>query len=298
MVRPPAGKAPRTKKEVPIPKRIRNIKRLLAKESLPADVRIAQERILAALEAKRDAESHERTLSEVERNHQAKYRKIKFFELQKLRRVVKKATGSDLEAAHDKIAYVDNFPRAIRYISIIKPDAELDAGTLAQRNAILDAVRVARQNGSDLMAAAAGAVIDVSRLPAPLKRVVKAAGSSVGGALIKGKTPPHVEGRRQGKGKDDAIRSPTTQPHSEETMSKKKKTSSKRKKDDTDGDGHDRLETSDVKVPHSAMGHDAFFTDAPKDKAPLTTEVEGEPTVKRAKKKKSKESRKEKTSKK
>eukprot|EP00038_Savillea_parva_P000739 m.98355 g.98355 ORF g.98355 m.98355 type:complete len:96 (+) comp10253_c1_seq4:342-629(+) len=76
MVRPPAGKAPRTKKEVPIPKRIRNIKRLLAKESLPADVRIAQERILAALEAKRDAESHERTLSEVERNHQAKYRKV------------------------------------------------------------------------------------------------------------------------------------------------------------------------------------------------------------------------------
>ena len=42
MVRPPAGKAPRTKKEAPLPKRLRNIKRLLAKESLPADVRIAQ----------------------------------------------------------------------------------------------------------------------------------------------------------------------------------------------------------------------------------------------------------------
>jgi hypothetical protein len=37
-----AGKADRPKKEVPLPKRIRDIRRLLAKDTLAADVRVAQ----------------------------------------------------------------------------------------------------------------------------------------------------------------------------------------------------------------------------------------------------------------
>ncbi|KAI0774886.1 hypothetical protein BD413DRAFT_450194, partial [Trametes elegans] len=132
---------------------LRQTRRLLAKDTLAADVRVATERRLRALEA--DLAKAER--ARVERALAARYHKIKFFERQKVARKLaqarrrltaldgegegegkgkgkgkgegEKATRKEREELEGRLAelrvdlnYILNYPKTRKYISLFPPE--------------------------------------------------------------------------------------------------------------------------------------------------------------------------------
>ncbi|AOA60952.1 18S rRNA maturation protein [Komagataella phaffii CBS 7435] len=125
-------------------KKIRDIERLLRKQELPSDVRLENERALNAL--KMDLEDKKVDLRA--QKYAKKYHMIRFFEKKKALRNYKRVKN-ELEAATDKkeikklkkklhhceidLAYVVNFPKAEKYISLfpnpVDPNEKLSEET-------------------------------------------------------------------------------------------------------------------------------------------------------------------------
>ncbi|KAI0314582.1 hypothetical protein OF83DRAFT_1136129 [Amylostereum chailletii] len=122
---------------------LRQTRRLLAKESLAANVRVETERRLKALEAdlaRAEQANKERTMT-------VRYRKIKFFDRQKLTRRIKqtkkqlsdetlsakarKALEATLFELRVDLNYTINYPKTEPYISLFPPEVrqDADAGT-------------------------------------------------------------------------------------------------------------------------------------------------------------------------
>lgn len=111
---------------------LRQTRRLLAKESLAADVRVETERRLKALEA--DLARAE--TARKERTYAMKYHKVKFFERQKLVRRIKQvkrdltsAQGKEqtklegeLESLRVDLNYILHYPKTRKYISLFPPE--------------------------------------------------------------------------------------------------------------------------------------------------------------------------------
>lgn len=111
---------------------LRQTRRLLAKESLAADVRVETERRLKALEA--DLARAE--TARKERTYAMKYHKVKFFERQKLVRRIKQvkrdltsAQGKErekldieLEGLRVDLNYILHYPKTKKYISLFPPE--------------------------------------------------------------------------------------------------------------------------------------------------------------------------------
>ncbi|KAG8766408.1 18S rRNA maturation protein [Serendipita sp. 411] len=128
---------------------LRQVKRLLAKENLAADLRVATERRLKSLEddlAKAEQAKVERTMA-------TRYHKVKFFERQKalrkigqisktlesgvdaegekLRKKQRKALEKDLLERRIDLNYIVNYPKTIKYIALYAshPDHEGEEST-------------------------------------------------------------------------------------------------------------------------------------------------------------------------
>ncbi|KAL0240569.1 rRNA-processing protein EFG1 [Cryptococcus tetragattii IND107] len=113
---------------------IRQTKRLLAKENLEPGLRVSTQRRLTSLEA--DLAAAERR--EVEKKNGAKYHKVKFFERQKLVRLIRRfnrklldsETSSKKRSKHEEelldarimLNYVLHFPNTQKYISLFPSD--------------------------------------------------------------------------------------------------------------------------------------------------------------------------------
>ncbi|KAG1758709.1 hypothetical protein EDD22DRAFT_909362 [Suillus occidentalis] len=111
---------------------LRQTRRLLAKESLAADVRVETERRLKALEA--DLARAE--MARKERTYALKYHKVKFFERQKLVRRIKQVKRDltsgqgkerekldiELEGLRVDLNYVLHYPKTKKYISLFPPE--------------------------------------------------------------------------------------------------------------------------------------------------------------------------------
>ncbi|TFK50743.1 hypothetical protein OE88DRAFT_1735504 [Heliocybe sulcata] len=135
---------------------LRQTRRLLAKDNLAADVRVATERRLKSLEA--DLEAAERTRKE--RALAVRYHKIKFFERQKVVRRIsqtqKKLSGKDLSSKSRcalesalldlrvDLNYILHYPKLQKYISLFPPEVrhgEAPPPELEQEKAKTDARR-------------------------------------------------------------------------------------------------------------------------------------------------------------
>ncbi len=112
---------------------LRQTRRLLAKDNLAADVRVATERRLKSLEG--DLEKAEQ--GRLERAMATRYHKIKFFERQKVSRKIQQ-TKRKLAAATEKaerkkweahlaelrvdLSYIVHYPKTKKYISLFPPE--------------------------------------------------------------------------------------------------------------------------------------------------------------------------------
>ncbi|CAK9780508.1 hypothetical protein CC85DRAFT_283429 [Cutaneotrichosporon oleaginosum] len=121
---------------------LRQAKRLLNKENLEPSLRISTQRRVAALEA--DLAAAEKR--DVEKKNGAKYHAVKFFERQKLGRIIKRAQRKVAEAEKDGKAkktakaeqelrdarvmlnYVLNYPNTIKYISLFPKEEKREEG--------------------------------------------------------------------------------------------------------------------------------------------------------------------------
>ncbi|ORY25952.1 hypothetical protein BCR39DRAFT_542702 [Naematelia encephala] len=109
---------------------IRQTKRLLAKDTLDPGLRVQTERRLKSLEA--DLARAERR--GVEKKNGEKYHMVKFFERQKLVRLIKRLgrqsdTLSELEKARVMLNYVLNYPNERKYISLFPSTSSTEPST-------------------------------------------------------------------------------------------------------------------------------------------------------------------------
>jgi hypothetical protein len=124
-------------------KKIRDVQRLLAKENLPADVRIEQERKLASLQHEKQVAARQQQ----EDKMQQKYKMVRFFEERKAVRRLKQArkhlkaalnttdmSPEEQEAERARwseevnkftvdLSYIENYPATEKYISLYKEEA-------------------------------------------------------------------------------------------------------------------------------------------------------------------------------
>ncbi|OCF57079.1 hypothetical protein L486_05938 [Kwoniella mangroviensis CBS 10435] len=116
---------------------IRQTKRLLAKDTLEPGLRVQTQRRLTSLEA----DLANATKRDVEKKNGAKYHMVKFFERQKLLRIIKRLQRKlkeaeepksdkklikykeELEDARVMMNYVLNFPNTEKYISLFPPSS-------------------------------------------------------------------------------------------------------------------------------------------------------------------------------
>jgi len=114
---------------------LRQTRRLLAKDTLAADVRVETERRLKALEA----ELQQAELARKERAFALRYHKIKFFERQKVTRKLKqvkngletassatstKKLSSELDNLRVDLNYILHYPKTKKYISLFPPEVK------------------------------------------------------------------------------------------------------------------------------------------------------------------------------
>ncbi|KAJ7578622.1 hypothetical protein C8J56DRAFT_352912 [Mycena floridula] len=128
---------------------LRQTRRLLAKDTIAADVRVETERRLKALES----ELAQAELNRKERAFATRYHKVKFFERQKVvrkisqtKRALSTATGSEqktLEIALFELRvdlnYILHYPKLKKYISLFPPGEESqppDSKTDAERQEV------------------------------------------------------------------------------------------------------------------------------------------------------------------
>ncbi|XRB14722.1 rRNA-processing protein EFG1 [Pseudoscourfieldia marina] len=127
---------------------IRGVERLLAKESLPAEVRKAHEAKLKQLQA----EAEKWATAQRESKIAKRYHKVKFFEKRKLVRKLAKlqrdaAPASAVDAVKADLMYVKHFPPGEKYVSLLVGDTpELQARRAHFRQII--AARVAKMKSN------------------------------------------------------------------------------------------------------------------------------------------------------
>lgn len=127
---------------------IRGVERLLAKESLPAEVRKAHEAKLKQLQA----EAEKWATAQRESKIAKRYHKVKFFEKRKLVRKLAKlqrdaAPASAVDAVKADLMYVKHFPPGEKYVSLLVGDTpELQARRAHFRQII--AARVAEMKSN------------------------------------------------------------------------------------------------------------------------------------------------------
>ncbi|KAF8588829.1 hypothetical protein K439DRAFT_1405640 [Ramaria rubella] len=142
---------------------LRQTRRMLAKDSLAADLRIETERRLKSLES--DLAKAERTRKE--RNFAVKYHKVKFFERQKVWRKIKQAKKEleDPETPPENLTslreillshrvdlnYILHYPKSKKYISLFPPKPDNDAhgnvDTDHQREELRSRIKAAMETG-------------------------------------------------------------------------------------------------------------------------------------------------------
>eukprot|EP01134_Creolimax_fragrantissima_P008574 CFRG8574T1 len=138
--------------------RIRDIKRLLQQEDLPANVRVEKERILESLED----DFKDKRQAELEKKLTQKYRMVKFFERRKLTRVIvaaekKIAAGecnndevkelnNSIAETKRKLNYVVYFPKLEPYVSICTTEPLSEKG-LSTRTEIFNSINEAVNSG-------------------------------------------------------------------------------------------------------------------------------------------------------
>lgn len=147
-----------------VKKQLRDTQRMLARPSLPADVRREQERKLAALQIA----AVDRQKGEQERKMATAYRMVRFFERKKAERRMKQALKGEDGAAKEQaimdMNYVLHFPKDRKYIALFPSTETCDERVLEERRNIRDRVN------QEIMAKAQVASI----LEAPLPVVGKA----------------------------------------------------------------------------------------------------------------------------
>eukprot|EP00045_Choanoeca_perplexa_P003066 m.28486 g.28486 ORF g.28486 m.28486 type:complete len:269 (+) comp11845_c0_seq4:74-880(+) len=148
----PRQQRPPPKKNKSTRSKIRDVQRLLRKEDLPETMRVSQERALKALTQQLGDEQQ----SHRERKMQAKYKMVKFMERRKIMRKqaalqkrlnnpelspqAKLELQAEIEQRQSWLDYIEFFPRDAKYISILKPSADISAGALATREEMLSEV--------------------------------------------------------------------------------------------------------------------------------------------------------------
>eukprot|EP00045_Choanoeca_perplexa_P003065 m.28478 g.28478 ORF g.28478 m.28478 type:complete len:224 (+) comp11845_c0_seq2:74-745(+) len=144
----PRQQRPPPKKNKSTRSKIRDVQRLLRKEDLPETMRVSQERALKALTQQLGDEQQ----SHRERKMQAKYKMVKFMERRKIMRKqaalqkrlnnpelspqAKLELQAEIEQRQSWLDYIEFFPRDAKYISILKPSADISAGALATRGMV------------------------------------------------------------------------------------------------------------------------------------------------------------------
>ncbi|KJE89888.1 hypothetical protein CAOG_01297 [Capsaspora owczarzaki ATCC 30864] len=130
-----------SKKHKGLGQQLRDIRRLLARPNLPATVRQAHERQLAALELERQTSTSDKAVVTLERTAVNKYHAIRFFERRKLLRLMETARKKDqpdlsqLAKWMADVNYVTYFPKSAKYLSLF-PKTEPDARAKQAREAI------------------------------------------------------------------------------------------------------------------------------------------------------------------
>lgn len=130
-----------------IKKKMRDIQRLLTRPTLPADVRVNNERTLKALEVQLNNVVHKSK----EKKNAKKYHMVRFFERKKAIRLLKQAKKSleEAESNEDKkaakkarillkhkeidVAYCILFPKSEKYISLYPNPKDEDQSTLTEK---------------------------------------------------------------------------------------------------------------------------------------------------------------------
>jgi len=103
------------------------------------------------LESKTEAKQRQ----ERERLITIKYRRVRFFERQKLERKIKSATGQELAKLQEDLRYVRFFPKGEKYVSILTPESEMSEKAIKQRNrfrelALAAAAKAMAENDNEL----------------------------------------------------------------------------------------------------------------------------------------------------
>ncbi|KDO25882.1 hypothetical protein SPRG_08824 [Saprolegnia parasitica CBS 223.65] len=142
-----AGVKPK-KKTQSLKNKLRNLERLLKKDTLPDDIRSAKTEELAELQAQVDAKLQQET----EREISLKYRKVKFFDRRRIMRTLKKlkaqitatptkALEDAYEAAKKDMMYIFYYPKGEKYINLFaeKTKKQLSDDELARQNELKEA---------------------------------------------------------------------------------------------------------------------------------------------------------------
>ncbi|EQC28616.1 hypothetical protein SDRG_13695 [Saprolegnia diclina VS20] len=119
-----AGAKPK-KKTLSLKNKLRNLERLLKKDTLPEDIRTAKTQELADLQAQVETKLQQET----EREISLKYRKVKFFDRRRVMRTLKKlkaqitatrtkALEEAYEAAKKDMMYIFYYPKGEKYINL------------------------------------------------------------------------------------------------------------------------------------------------------------------------------------
>ena len=139
--------APTMSPSTNVKKQIRDINRLLTRPTLPADIRVAKERQLKALQLA----LQEQSSAQVERKMAQQYRMVKFFERKKAMRRVKQAQVAMEKAKDEKeyaaalsrlrearmdLNYIVYYPKDQKYMALYPTSETSDPQTLAGKMTI------------------------------------------------------------------------------------------------------------------------------------------------------------------
>eukprot|EP00698_Gefionella_okellyi_P016117 TRINITY_DN4594_c0_g1_i1.p1 TRINITY_DN4594_c0_g1~~TRINITY_DN4594_c0_g1_i1.p1 ORF type:complete len:201 (-),score=43.80 TRINITY_DN4594_c0_g1_i1:231-833(-) len=148
-----------------VKQQLRSVKRMLARPNLPQDVKLAQEKRLAMLEAQLSNQHR----SKKEHKYQKKYKMLKFLEHQKILRRLSKAEhtlekcktdldrqklDAELEQLQADLDYVTNYPADRKYVALYPHEDANPQATEKKRQAIRDLI-VERQKQQALAPAPA-----------------------------------------------------------------------------------------------------------------------------------------------
>ena len=141
----------RKQKDVPLEVRISECKRRLAKDTLPADVRRTQERILQSLTREQQQLEKEKRVKKLG----SKYKAVRFFEKRKVTRrlkgAIKRALNTTDEVSSEelqrevtdvrkKLNYIVHFPLDQKYVSLFASSETADEKGAKKRDDMIESI--------------------------------------------------------------------------------------------------------------------------------------------------------------